>query len=63
MGGRDRWISYYSDKGPAISSLDMKSKKPSPEQDDFLRARLVEMIDMRHELVKLEALIGLARVW
>jgi hypothetical protein len=24
-----------------------------PEQDDLLRARLVEIIDMRHELVKL----------
>jgi len=35
----------------------MKSKTPSPEQDDLLRARLVEMIDMRHELVKLAALI------
>ena len=35
----------------------MKPRKPPPEQDDLLRARLVEMIDMRHELVKLEALI------
>ena len=35
----------------------MKAKKPPPEQDDLLRARLVEMIDMRHELVKLETLI------
>ena len=35
----------------------MKSKKPPVEQDDLLRARLIEMIDMRHELVKLEALI------
>jgi IS5 family transposase len=35
----------------------MKPKKPPPEQDDLLRARLVEMIDMRHELVKLETLI------
>ena len=35
----------------------MKPRKPSPEQDDLLRARLVEMIDMRHELVKLETLI------
>ncbi len=30
---------------------------PPVEQDDLLRARLVEMIDMRHELVKLETLI------
>ena len=35
----------------------MKPIKPLPEQDDLLRARLVEMIDMRHELVKLATLI------
>ncbi|MEM1150579.1 MAG: IS5/IS1182 family transposase, partial [Pseudomonadota bacterium] len=35
----------------------MKPRKPSPDQDDLLRTRLIEMIDMRHELVKLEALI------
>jgi IS5 family transposase len=35
----------------------MKPRKPPVEQDDLLRARLVEMIDMRHELVKLETLI------
>ena len=35
----------------------MKPRKPPPDQDDLLRARLVEMIDMRHELVKLEVLI------
>ena len=35
----------------------MKPGKPAPDQDDLLRARLGEMIDMRHELVKLEALI------
>ncbi|MFA3919323.1 IS5 family transposase [Ruegeria hyattellae] len=35
----------------------MKPRKPPPDQDDLLRARLVEMIDMRHELVKLEGLI------
>ena len=35
----------------------MKPRKLPPEQDDLLRARLVEMIDMRHELVKLAALI------
>ena len=28
-----------------------------PEQDDLLRPRLTDMIDMRHELVKLSALI------
>jgi IS5 family transposase len=35
----------------------MKPRKPPAEQDDLLRARLVEMIDMRHELVKLADLI------
>jgi len=35
----------------------MKPRKPPVDQDDLLRARLVEMIDMRHELVKLAALI------
>ncbi|TRD15514.1 transposase, partial [Palleronia caenipelagi] len=35
----------------------MKPGKPSPKQDDLLRARWVGMIDMRHELVKLAALI------
>ncbi|WP_299592318.1 IS5 family transposase [uncultured Tateyamaria sp.] len=35
----------------------MKPRKPPPDQNDLLRARLVEMVDMRHELVKLEALI------
>ena len=35
----------------------MKPRKPPPEQDDLLRARLVEMIDMLHELVKLATLI------
>ena len=35
----------------------MKPRKPFPEQDDLLRARLVEMIDMRHELVRLATLI------
>ncbi len=35
----------------------MKPKTPPTEQDDLLRARLVEMIDMRHELVKFAELI------
>lgn len=35
----------------------MKPRTPPREQDDLFRARLVEMIDMRHELVKLTALI------
>lgn len=35
----------------------MKPHPRSPQQDDLLRARLVDLIDMRHELVKLAALI------
>ena len=35
----------------------MKAKPKGPEQDDLFRARLVEIIDMRHELVKLADLI------
>lgn len=35
----------------------MKPHSRAPEQDDLLRPRLVEMIDTRHELVKLAALI------
>lgn len=35
----------------------MKHRNRPPEQDDLLRPRLVELIDMRHELVKLAALI------
>lgn len=51
--------SYWYDcsQNPAILSCDMKPRKPPPEQDDLLRARLVEMIDMRHELVKVADLI------
>jgi len=30
----------------------MKPRETLPEQDGLLRARLVEMIDKRHELVK-----------
>jgi IS5 family transposase len=35
----------------------MKHRALPPEQDDLLRPRLVELIDHRHELVKLTALI------
>ena len=35
----------------------MKPRPRLPEQDDLLRPRLVDMIDQRHELVKLAALI------
>ncbi len=35
----------------------MQPKPRQSEQDDLLRPRLVDLIDMRHELIKLEALI------
>ena len=35
----------------------MKHRTRPPEQDDLLRPRLVDLIDRRHELVKLTALI------
>ena len=35
----------------------MKPRPRPEEQDDLLRPRLVDMIDPRHELVKLSALI------
>ena len=38
----------------------MKPKFRGPEQDDLLRPRLTDLIDMRHELVRLEALIDWA---
>lgn len=42
---------------PCNSWSPMKPHFRAPEQDDLLRSRLVEMIDTRHELVKLAALI------
>ncbi|TNC59343.1 IS5/IS1182 family transposase, partial [Rubellimicrobium roseum] len=35
----------------------MKHRPPPPEQDDLLRPRLVDLIDLRHELVTLATLI------
>lgn len=35
----------------------MKHRPRAPEQDDLLRPQLTDMIDQRHELVKLAALI------
>ena len=35
----------------------MKHRPRPPEQDDLLRPRLVDLIDLRHELVKLAALL------
>ena len=37
--------------------MQMKHRGRPPEQDDLLRPRLVDLIDLRHELVKLTALI------
>jgi len=50
-------VLYSDNRNPAISSHDIRPRTPSTEQDDLLRARLVEMINMRHELVKLAELI------
>ncbi len=43
---------------PCNFSSAMKHRSRLPEQDDPLRPRLVDMIDHRHELVTLAALIG-----
>lgn len=37
--------------------LVMKRRNRPPEQDAFLRPHLIDLINMRHELVKLAALI------
>ncbi len=50
-------VLYDFGRNPAISVLRMKHRPRPPEQDDLLRPRLVDMIDPRHELVKLAALI------
>ena len=47
-------------QNPAILVPPMKHRPRSPEQDDLLRPRLADMIDQRHELVKLAALIDWA---
>ena len=54
-GNRTTWQVYF--QNPAISDRAMKPKSRDPEQDDVLRPRLTDMIDMRHEPVKLAALI------
>jgi hypothetical protein len=41
----------------ANSVLPMKHRSRLPKQDDLLRPRQVDMIDPRHELVRLTALI------
>ncbi len=40
-----------------MSDVPRKPRTRQQEQDDLLRPRLVDLIDMRHELVRLEALI------
>ena len=40
-----------------MSGPSMKHRPRRPEQDDFLRPRLVDLIDMRHELVTLAGVI------
>ena len=50
-------VLYDFFQNPAILILPMKHRTRSPEQNDLLRPRLVDMIDQRHELVKLAALI------
>ena len=52
-----RRVLYDYGQNPAISVLPMKHRPRPEEQDDLLRPRLVDMIDPRHELVKLAALI------
>lgn len=50
-------VLYDFGRNPAISVLRMKHRPRPPEQDDLLRPRLVDMIDPRHELVKLAVLL------
>ncbi len=50
-------VLYDFSGNPAISVLPMKHRPRVEEQDDLLRPRLVDMIDHRHELVKLAGLI------
>jgi hypothetical protein len=47
---------YFEGK-PCNYGSAMKHRSRPPEQDDLLRPRLDDMIDPRHELVKLAALI------
>jgi len=50
-------VLYDFRRNPAISVLAMKHRSRPEEQDDLLRPRLIDLIDPRHELVKLAALI------
>ncbi len=52
-----RKVLYNSFGNLVHSVLPMKHRSRLPKQDDLLRPRLVDMIDPRHGLVKLTALI------
>ena len=52
-------VQLFSAGNPAILA-GMKHRPHPPEQDDLLRPRLVDMIDGRHELVRLAVLIDWA---
>ncbi len=54
----DRRVLWDFFRNPAISVLPMKLLPRPEEQDDLLRPRLIDLIDPRHELVKLRALIN-----
>ena len=53
----DHRVLYVFFRNLAISVLTMKHRPRSDEQDDLLRPRLIDLINPRHELVKLAALI------
>jgi IS5 family transposase len=53
-----RKVLYTPFRNLANPVLPMKHRSRQPEQDDLLRPRLVDMIDPRHVLVKLTALIA-----
>jgi hypothetical protein len=50
-------ISWDSSCDPAILVRRMQHRPRPPEQNDLFRPRLVDMIDLRHELVALASLI------
>jgi hypothetical protein len=45
-------------ENPAFFGLQIKHRARAPEQDDLLRPRLVDLIDLRHELGTLTVLIN-----
>jgi hypothetical protein len=50
-------VLYIYVRNPVVFVLDIKHRPSREEQGDLLRPRLIDMIDGRHELVKLAALI------